>query len=208
LSHDLRLPRVAVVALAVSALAAAPGAASSGPLVDALKARQARIDSILQAHPGALDAGARGSLEEALAGAIDFAAMGQAAFAEWGARSAEERKQYSAAFEKLIRRSLMRRVNIYRIEGVDYRSEAIQGGRGRVDTLVRAKEATTEVSWEFVRTPSGWRVSDYSIDGVSTVRNYRRQFAKLLETKGFEGMLERINARAAAIEGEPQKELP
>ena len=117
------------------------------------------------------------------------------------------RADYSAAFEKLIRRSLMRRVNIYRIDGVDYRTEALQGDHGRVDTVVRAKEATTEVIWQFVRTPRGWRVSDYSIDGVSTVRNYRRQFAKLLETKGWKGLVERINARAQEIEVELPREV-
>jgi phospholipid transport system substrate-binding protein len=101
----------------------------------------------------------------------------------------------------------MRRVNVYRVEGVDYRSEAIEGDHGRVDTIVRAREATTELNWEFVRTPKGWRVSDYSIDGVSTVRNYRRQFAKLLETKGWNGLVERINNRAAEIEVELQKEV-
>ena len=63
------------------------------------------------------------------------------------------------------------------------------------------------MTWEFVRTPKGWRVSDYSIDGVSTVRNYRRQFARLLESKGWNGLLERINKRAAEIEGELQKEV-
>ena len=207
MSQNILRARVSVAALLVTALAAGPTAASGGPLVDALKARQARIDSILQAHPGKLDPAARGTLEEALAGAIDFGAMGRAALSDWDTRSARERADYSGAFEKLIRRSLMRRVNIYRIDGVDYRPEAIQGDHGRVDTVVRAKDATTEVTWEFVRTPNGWRVSDYSIDGVSTVRNYRRQFAKLLETKGFKGLVERINARATEIEGELQKEV-
>jgi ABC-type transporter MlaC component len=62
------------------------------------------------------------------------------------------------------------------------------------------------VSWEFVTTSRGWRVSDYSIDGVSTARNYRRQFTRLLETKGWNGLIERINKRAAEIEAEIEKE--
>jgi len=206
-SHDFRRARVGVAALLITALAAGPAAASGGPLVDALKTRQARIDSILHAHPGKLDAATRGTLEVALAGAIDFGAMGRAALQDWDARSPAERADYSVAFEKLIRRSLMRRVNVYRIDGVDYGTEGIQGDHGRVDTVVRAREATTEVAWEFARTPQGWRVCDYSIDGVSTVRNYRRQFAKLLETKGWQGLLERINARAAAIGSEIEKEV-
>ena len=145
---------------------------------------------------------ARETLEDALAGAIDFAAMARTALADWESRSAADRAAYAGAFEKLIRRSLMRRVDVYRIQGVDYASEAIRGDQGTVDTVVRAKEATTEVIWQFVRTPRGWRVSDYSIDGVSTVRNYRRQFARLLETRGWNGLIERINARAAEIERE------
>ena len=131
-----------------------PADASSGPLVDALKARQARIDSILSAHPGKLAGPARQTLEEALAGAIDFDEMARGALAAWASRSAAERAAYAAAFQKLIRRSLMRRVDIYRIEGVDYAAEAVQGDHGRVDTVVRAKDVTTEVAWEFVRTPS------------------------------------------------------
>jgi phospholipid transport system substrate-binding protein len=196
---------IAVVVVA-SILTAGPGEASAGPLVDALKARQARIDSILSAHPGKLAGPARETLEDALAGAIDFEAMARAALAAWESRSAAERAEYAGAFEKLIRRSLMRRVDIYRIQGVDYAPEAIQGDHGRVDTVVRAKDVTTKVAWEFARTSSGWRVADYSIDGVSTARNYRRQFARLLETRGWDGLIERINKRAAEIEAEIEKE--
>jgi phospholipid transport system substrate-binding protein len=205
MTYGLRRARASVLFVLASALAAGPTDASGGPLVDALKARQARIDSILRAHPGELGGPERQALEDALAGGIDFGAMAQAALSAWEGRSAAERAQYAGAFEKLIRRSLMRRVDIYRIQGVEYASETIQGDQGTVDTVVRAKEATTEVIWQFVRTPRGWRVSDYSIDGVSTVRNYRRQFARLLETRGWNGLIERINARAAEIGAEIER---
>jgi phospholipid transport system substrate-binding protein len=195
---------IAVVVAAI--LTAGPSLASTSPLVDALKARQARIDSILSAHPGKLAGPAREALEDALTGAIDFDAMARAALAAWESRSAAERAEYAGAFQKLIRRSLMRRVDIYRIQGVDYAAEAIQGDHGTVETVVRAKDVTTKVAWEFTRTTSGWRVSDYSIDGLSTARNYRRQFAKLLETRGWNGLIERINKRAAEIEAEIDKE--
>jgi phospholipid transport system substrate-binding protein len=206
MTYGVRRARTSIVLVLASILAAGPADASSGPLVDALKARQARIESILHAHQGELGGPAREALEDALAGGIDFGAMAQAALSAWESRSAAERAQYAGAFEKLIRRSLMRRVDVYRIQGVDYASEAVQGDQGTVDTVVRAKEATTEVTWQFVRTPRGWRVSDYSIDGVSTVRNYRRQFARLLETRGWNGLIERINARAAEIGAEIERQ--
>jgi ABC-type transporter MlaC component len=200
-----RARQVAVAVILALGLGAGPTLASGGPLVDALKARQARIDSILSAHPGKLAPATRGALEDALAGAIDFGAMAGAALPDWDRRSPAERTEYASAFERLIRRSLMRRVDVYRIEGVDYRTEHVAGDQGKVDTVVRAKDATTEVAWEFVRTPGGWRVCDYSIDGVSTVRNYRRQFTRLLETRGWSGLLERINKRVAEIDAELEK---
>jgi len=182
-------------------LAALVTPAGAGPLVEMLKGRQASIDSILTAHPGELPASERKKLEDALAGAIEFGEMARAALAaEWDRRSPGERAEYARAFEGLIRASLMRRVGIYRIEGVEYRTETVEGERGSVETVVRSKDATTEVRWEFVLTLAGWRISDYAIDGVSTVRNYRRQFARILAKSGWTGLLERIRKRAAEIE--------
>jgi phospholipid transport system substrate-binding protein len=202
-----RLATAFVAAVLSSILAAGGAAASGGPLVDALKARQARIDSILSAHPGKLGGAERQTLEDALSGGIDFGAMARAALPDWDSRAAPERADYGAAFEKLIRRSLMRRVDVYRILGVEYSGESLQGDRGKVNTVVRAQDVTTEVVWEFTRTPSGWRVSDYSMDGVSTARNYRRQFTRLLETRGWNGLMERIKKRTAELEAELEKEI-
>ena len=136
MTHGFRRALVSSAVVVASILAAGPTVASSGPLADALKARQARIDSILSAHPGKLAGPARETLEDALAGAIDFAAMARAALAAWESRSAAERAEYAGAFEKLIRRSLMRRVDIYRIKGVDYTDGSDpgrprEGGHGR-----------------------------------------------------------------------------
>ena len=133
MSHDFRRAPVSRSrVLLASILAAGPTAASSGPLVDALKARQARIDSILSAHPGKLAAAPRGRRWRRPSPERSTSLRWRAPRSRPGtARSAAERAEYAVAFEKLIRRSLMRRVDIYRIEGVDYRrkpSRATTGG--------------------------------------------------------------------------------
>ncbi len=182
------------------AVLAAPGGA--GPLRDLLHRRQAEVSSIL-ALAERLQPPEKRRLEDALAGAFDFGEMARAALgAEWERRSPAERVEYASAFESLIRASLVRRVDIYRIDGVDYAPEQVTGDRGRVDTVVRSKDATTEVRWEFVRTREGWRIADYAIDGVSTVRNYRTQFARILARRGWPGLLDRIRMRAAEIRKE------
>lgn len=194
------MTRLTTGILALSCLGFAP-AASAGELVEALKERQARIDQILRKNPGDLPPAERTRLEDALAGAIDFQEMGRSALAEWDSRRPAERAEYVRAFEDLIRKSLMRRVDIYRIEGVTYGAEKVEAGKGRVDTVVRSKSATTEVRWDFVRSgKAGWRISDYAIDGVSTARNYRTQFVRILAKSGWPGLLDRIRKRAKEIE--------
>lgn len=197
--------RLTTCVLALSCLGFA-GPARAGELLEALKGRQARIDQILKRNPGELSPAEKAGLEDALAGAIDFQEMARSALAEWDARSPAERDEYVKAFEDLIRKSLMRRVDIYRIEGVTYGAERVEAGRGRVDTVVRSRSATTEVRWDFVRSgKAGWRISDYAIDGVSTARNYRTQFARILARSGWPGLLDRIRKRAREIEEKGEK---
>lgn len=177
--------------------------AGAGVLVDRLKARQARVDAILKTSPDELPPAEKKKLEEALTGAIDFHEMAkQALGAEWDKRSAAEQKTFGEAFEALLRASLLRRVNIYRIDGITYDDEKMEAAAGAVRTTVRVKEATTEVAYTFQKTGTEWRIVDYALDGVSTVRNYRAQFAKILAKSSFAGLVDRVHQRAVEIQSE------
>jgi phospholipid transport system substrate-binding protein len=187
--------------LIAAALWAGAGASEAGPLVDLLAARQARVDAALEASPGELSPAERRKLEDALTGAIDFARMAQDALgAEWEGRTPAERKEFTAAFEALLRASLLRRVGIYRVEAVAYDEEKQDATTGFVRQTVRLKEATTEVSYTFRRSGPEWHIVDYAVDGVSTVRNYRSQFTKMLAKGGFRSLVDRIRKRTAEIE--------
>jgi phospholipid transport system substrate-binding protein len=188
--------------LGVGLLASLATSGGAGPLCDLLQKRQADVTAIVSLARE-LPPPEKRRLEEALAGPIDFTEMARPALgAEWERRSPAERAEYVSAYESLIRASLVRRVDIYRIDSVEYAPEQVAGDRGRVDTVVHSKDATTEVRWEFVRKPEGWRIADYAIDGLSTVRNYRTQFARILARSGWPGLLDRIRARAGAIRKE------
>jgi len=65
--------------------------------------------------------------------------------------------------------------------------------------MVRTKEATTEVTYTFRLVGGRWRMVDYALDGVSTARNYRSQFARIREKAGWGGLLERLRKRTAEL---------
>ncbi len=190
-----------LMTLSVVSLLAHPLAA--GPLVDTLKARQSKLDAILARHPGELPAAEKDKLGRILTETLDFRQMGKAALgAEWERRSEAERDRYVKAFEDLLRASLLRKPDIYRVDSVHYGPEKLEAGAGRVLTTVRSKDATTEVEYEFLTLAGQLRIVDYRIDGVSTVRNYRSQFAKILTKSGWSGLLDRLQKRTGEIASE------
>ena len=55
--------------------------------------------------------------------------------------------------------------------------------------------APIAVDYSAVRTPSGWKVYDIRIDGVSLVSTYRGTFSEEVRNHGIEGLIERLSAR-------------
>ena len=192
------------LAISVLFLSFATGVAlEAGPLVDTLKVRQAKVDAILKAFPDELPAAEKKKLEEAVTGSIDFGEMARAALGSaWAERSPAEQKEFAQAFEALVRGSLLRRVNIYRVDGVNYDEETVTGASGSARTTVRLRDATTEVGYSFAKSGASWRIVDYSVDGVSTVRNYRSQFSKILAKNGFPALMARVRKRTSEIQAE------
>ncbi len=195
--------RAPVVATLLACVSLAPRSSWAGPLVDTLKARQAKLDAILAKHPGELPPAEKDKLGLILTETLDFREMGKSALGvEWDKRGENERAEYVRVFEGFVRASLLRKPDIYRVVGVTYGPEKLEGGVGRVLTTVRSKDATTEVEYEFLGASGKWRIVDYKIDGVSTVRNYRSQFAKILAKNGWPGLLDRLKKRTAATSSE------
>ena len=195
-----RIYRSAALALVVYLGASASAAA--GPLIDVLRARQTRIDAILSKKGDReLAAAERKDLGDTLAGLFDFTEMGKAALGpEWAKRSDAERKRFADTFGRLVRANSLRRVEVYQADSIDYLDEVVEGSSGTVKTTVKSKNATTEVRYDFHKSAAGYRVVDYTIDGFSAVRNYRTQFAKILQKSGFEGLLDRLAKRREEIE--------
>ena len=55
--------------------------------------------------------------------------------------------------------------------------------------------APIAVDFSAGKTPSGWRVFDIKIDGVSLVSTYRNTFSEEVRNHGIEGLIERLSAR-------------
>ena len=116
-----------------------------------------------------------------------------------------QKARYTAAFKQLIQSLYLKRLKpgthcVMTVLGVSDRMRSREGGRlvpkARVSTLLKSDSIEFEVDYLLKQHLDGtWRSYDIVLDGVGTVRNYRRPFYRLMREQGFEALMDKINKR-------------
>ena len=55
-----------------------------------------------------------------------------------------------------------------------------------------------QIDYAMEKTPSGWKVYDVIVGGVSLVTNYRDEFNQQVQTGGVDGLIKSLVAKNAA----------
>lgn len=55
--------------------------------------------------------------------------------------------------------------------------------------IIRKNGQKIPVTYRLTNARGGWKVSDFSVEGISMVQSYRSQFMPVLSEKGFKGLL-------------------
>lgn len=176
-------------ALIAALLLSAPGEATA-----ALKARDAELRAALPPAGAALAPEVQDRLEAILSRALDVPAMLQAALdSRWATLTAKQRQRLQDAFGRKLRHAAGSGLEDYRASTVSYGEEAGRpGGLVLVPTRTAARGEATEVVYTMRKAGAAWRIVDITVDGVSTVENYRASFAKIIAKDGVEGLLARL----------------
>ncbi|HEY7726576.1 MAG TPA: ABC transporter substrate-binding protein [Anaeromyxobacteraceae bacterium] len=174
---------------------------AGGGATDAVRARDAEIRAALPPPGAEVTPEARRRIEEIVARALDLRGMAQAALGpRWAQMTSVQRRRLVAAFERRFREVGASELEAYRDTAVEYRAEVERGGRVEVPTRLVVKGEPTEVTYALRRQGAGWRIVDLSVDGVSTVDNYRASFARVIARDGVEGLIRRLEKGGAAAE--------
>lgn len=124
---------------------------------------------------------------------FDFEEMARRALAvHWRDRTAQEQKEFVELFGKLLQRSYSGKLAQYTDEKVEYLGEEIEGSRAEVRTKLVSKAMEIPIDYRMLKKPSGWRVYDVVIEGVSLVNNYRNQFNRIVVSSGYKELVQRM----------------
>jgi phospholipid transport system substrate-binding protein len=129
---------------------------------------------------------------------FDFRELSQRALARhWHGRSPAERDEFVHLFADLLERSYVGKIETYSGgDRIQYAGETAEGGQATVRTRIVTKAGTEiPVDYRLHRVGDRWLVYDVAIEGVSLVANYRAQFARIIQTSSFQGLVDKLKVK-------------
>lgn len=114
----------------------------------------------------------------------------------WKDRTEDEKKEFIDLFGRLLERTYLDKVEGYSGEKVLYIDEKIQGNYAIVAVKIVTKQETEiQVDYRLQKKGKEWLVYDISIEGVSLVNNYRKQFSSIMTRSSFKDLIEKLKSK-------------
>ena len=114
----------------------------------------------------------------------------------WKKRTQKERAEFIVLFGELLERTYLDRVEGYSGEKVLYVGEKVKGKYAMVTVKIVTKNDTEIlVKYRLKKKGGEWLVYDISIQGVSLVNNYRKQFNSIMTRSSYEDLIEKLRAK-------------
>lgn len=136
------------------------------------------------------------ALEKIIGERFDYEEMGKRTLGlEWKKLKGSQQKEFVGLFQKFLSNTYAGNVDGYSGEQVEYIKERRKGKFAEVQTKVISKKLEVPLDYRLLQNSSNWRVYDVVIDGVSLVKNFRGQFARIIKAKGFSGLLEKLRSK-------------
>jgi phospholipid transport system substrate-binding protein len=200
----MRKARLAVVVLAVVlGLAGVVAADTTGDPMAAVKETVQQVLAIVT-DPSYKAAGSerRQKLREVIAPRFDFSDMARSAMGyHWRTLSQAQRDEYSRLFTGLLEASYMGKIEGYQGQKIVYVKETQDGDTAQVNTkIVPSGGDAISVNYRLKQSDGTWKVYDVIIDQISLVGNYRNQFNRVMNEKGYDTLISALKQKQQAID--------
>ncbi len=191
----------AVVAAALSLTPAARAAAG-----DPMAAVKDTVNQVLAivSNPSYKSAQSqeRDKLRAVVAPRFDFSDMARSAMGyHWRNLSQAQREQFVNVFTRLLEASYMGKIESYNGQKIDYVKQTRDGDYAEVFTnIVQSGAEPISVNYRLKLVNGSWKVYDVLIDHISLVGNYRNQFTRIMNEKGYDQLVNLIKKKEQSID--------
>ena len=192
-----------VIGISFALILGAGKAVQASSITDGLKATIDQVISVVTDPQYQNDRQTRrAKMKSLIFPKFNFLEMGKRSLGSkrWKERSPEERKIFIDLFGKLLENSYANKLESYHDEKINYVDEIVKGKYAMVKTEVIRKNGTVNVDYKLIRGGGEWRVYDIVVEGVSMIKNYRSQFARIIHKDSFDTLMEKLNAKVDQLE--------
>jgi phospholipid transport system substrate-binding protein len=194
---------LAVGALAVILIGLGGAAAAEGDPMAAVKETVRQVLAIVT-DPSYKSATSerREKLREIIAPRFDFSEMARSAMGvHWRTLTQPQRDEFVRVFTGLLEASYMGKIEGYKGQKIVYVKEINEGSDAQVNTnIIPSGGEAIAVDYRLKQSAGTWKVYDVVIDHISLVGNYRNQFNRLMNEKGFDKLVAAIKQKQQSID--------
>jgi phospholipid transport system substrate-binding protein len=114
----------------------------------------------------------------------------------WQPLTELQRTEFVFLFGDLLERSYISKIELYGGEKIVYSGERVEADLATVSTKIMTKNGTeVPVDYRLFKRGDRWMIYDVSVEGISLVSNYRTQFNKIIQTNGYNGLVEKMRTK-------------
>jgi len=157
-------------------------------------------DPALRSNP----AERRAQLTKTVEEHFDFAEMGRSALGvHWRDLSDQQRKDFVDLFTRFIEASYIGKVESYNEQPVEFLKEWNDGsGDAQVNTniVLGQGSAPASINYRLKLEGDDWRVYDVTVDNISLAANYRNQFNRVINSRGFDALMDDMRSKQQGLD--------
>ncbi len=131
-------------------------------------------------------------------GNFDMREMAKRSLAKyWKKRTPAEQDDFTKLYSELIKNTYIERLRSFSgsKDGTKFEKEIIRGSKAVVSSMVWQNSQEISVVYKLYSKNDAWHVYDVVIESVSLVRNYRSQFAQIVQKNGYEALVRQIQEK-------------
>ena len=148
----------------------------------------------------------RQKISEIIQRRFDFQEQSRLVLAShWGKINTEEKGQFVSLFSKLQEHVYLNRLKDYSDEKVHFTKQIIKKDKAAVFSAIIKDTEEIPIVYRMKKKQDQWFVYDVIIDGVSLVKNYRKQFSAIIEKEKFSGLIEKMEEKIEKIMAEDER---
>jgi phospholipid transport system substrate-binding protein len=142
----------------------------------------------------------RGKISAIIQNRFDFQEQSRLVLANaWAERSAEEKEHFISLFSTLQEHVYLNRLRDYSGETVQFTKQVTKKGKALVFSAIIKDQEEIPIVYRMKKKEGTWLVYDVIIDGVSLVKNYRKQFASILEKESYTDLISQMEEKVKKV---------